>query len=35
MKDAWDTWDSVRQKKLHAALAAEGAFSDKGPLNAS
>jgi hypothetical protein len=23
MKDAWDTWDSVRHKKLHAALAAE------------
>jgi hypothetical protein len=23
MKDAWDTWDSVRHKKLHAALAPE------------
>jgi hypothetical protein len=23
MKDAWNTWDSVRHKKLHAALAAE------------
>ena len=34
MKDAWDTWDTVRHKKLHAALAAEAKNSVHGHFTA-